>query len=417
MDVKSCFDSIPQQEVMLMLRGLLSESRYQIGKHAELKSVEGTRPTYNSERPSVRFPFTGRPSQGGSGLSDSVLDVVAQMKSRTVFVDLGDLRHWDARSLLKLLQEHLEQNVVKIDKRFFRKRLGIPQGSVLSSLLCNFFYGEFEKNCLAFLQPGESLLLRLIDDFLLVTTNQGHARRFARVMLEGNPKYGIVVNAQKSLSNFAININRVKIPRLQGEEKLPYCGIAIDVKSLEVSKFRGTKDPTVANGLTIELSRRLGERFHRKVLHSLKLQMTTLLLDTNLNSEYRVLSNLYQIFMEAGMKMYRYVRGLPKKKRPNEGMVTETWKGLASLATKMTRGKRRSRSVEEYLCSISPTQMNWLAAAGLEHVMARKQTGYQTVLKWARGVMGQCEGGMKMDSRKLQEMREQGERDFRRYRY
>lgn len=417
MDVKSCFDTIPQEEVVHMVQGLLSEPRYQLGKHAELKPINGRWSSYPSERPLVKFPHSARPTTTPPGLSDTILSHLAKKTNRTVFVDLWDSRIWDAKSLVKLLREHVQRNVVTMEKRFFRQRRGIPQGSVLSSLLCNFLYGEFENSCLSFLQPKESLLLRLIDDFLLITTNKDHAHRFAQVMVGGNQKYGIAVSPKKSLANFEISVNGLKIPRLHGSDIFPYCGVAINVGTLEVSKSRENKDARVSNGLTVELSRRQGLRFHRKVLDSLKIQMMAMLLDTELNSRYRVSSNLYQNFMEVAMKMYRYIGGLPKSKRPSQRMVVETWKDLINLAVKMTRGKLCSKTIDEYGCAISKTQMHWLAAAAFERVMRKKQTGYRIALHWVQEVMDRCRTGMKMERRELEELRAQGDRVFQRYRY
>ena len=417
MDVKSCFDTIPQDRVVHMVQSLLSEHRYQICKHAELKCIDAKRTNNTSDKPLVRFPQSARPTKAPPGLSGSILSYLSKKRSRTVFVDLWDSRICDSKAILKLLREHVQRNVVKIDKRFFKQINGIPQGSVLSSLLCNFFYGAFENSCLGFLRPGESLLLRLIDDFLLITTNQEHARRFAQVMIDGNAEYGIAVNPKKSLANFEINVNKIKIPRLNGSNMFPYCGVAVDVNRLEISKFRENKDAEVANGLTVELSRRQGLRFHRRVLDSLKIQMTAMLLDTKLSSRYCVSSNLYQNFMEVAMKMYRYIRALPKHRRPGETMVIETWKDLVNLAVKMTRGKRGTKTIDEYECGVSKTQMHWLAAAAFEHVMKKKQTGYQTVLQWVQGMMDRCQAGMKMESRRLMDLRGEGDRVFQMYRY
>ena len=417
MDIKSCFDTIPQDGVIDMVQGLLSEHRYQIGKHAELRPIAGRWSKSHFEKPVTRFPLNARSAQTPPGLSDSVLADLAQKKNRTIFVDLWDARTWDARSLLKLLREHVQRNVVTINKKFFKQKQGIPQGSVLSSLLCNFFYGAFENSHLDFLEPGESLLVRLIDDFLLITTNENHARRFAQVMVNGNPSYGIAVNLKKSLANFEISINGIKVPRLHGTEMFPYCGVAINMNTLEVSKFRESKDATISNGLTVDFSRLQGLKFRGKVLDSLKIQMTAMLLDTSLSSRYCVSSNLYQSFMEAAMKMYRYIRALPKSKRPRETMVIEAWKDLIELAVKMTRGKRSTKTVDEYECAVSKAQIHWLATAALHHVMGKKQTGYQNVLHWVQEMMKRCQAGMKMHPRQLGELRDQADKAFQRYHY
>ena len=415
MDVTSCFDTIPQSEVMRMVTSLLSEPYYEIIKHAELRPAVGGQISGQASKP--KYVSVAQSLKPRGGIADAKSSFCADNASRTVFVDLPDPRTWGRKSILKLIQEHVERNVVTMEKRFFKQRKGIPQGSVLSSLLCNFFYGEFENHCLNFLEPEESLLLRLIDDFLLITTNRDHARRFAEIMAKGNPEYGINVNSKKSLVNFEMAVAGVKIPRLHGGDVFPYCGIQINTKSLEVSKLRSNKDPHVPNGLTVDWSKRPGEAFRKKCLTSLRIQMDAMVLDTMLSSHSCVSSNIYQMFMECAMKMYRYSRALSRSKRPNEAIIIATWKDLMNLCLKMTRGKRSTKVISDYECAVSRTQIHWLATAALEHVMEKKQTGYATVLHWARGIMGSCQAGMRMERSKLRELRDQGERVFRSYQY
>ena len=44
------------------------------------------------------------------------------------------------------LKEHVKYNVLQLDKKFFVLGVGIPQGSIVSSLLCSFYYGHLERN-------------------------------------------------------------------------------------------------------------------------------------------------------------------------------------------------------------------------------------------------------------------------------
>ena len=44
---------------------------------------------------------------------------------------------------------------VKIGSDYYRQSVGIPQGSVLSTILCSFFYGDLEKGFTVFSEhPG-----------------------------------------------------------------------------------------------------------------------------------------------------------------------------------------------------------------------------------------------------------------------
>ena len=163
---------------------------------------------------------------------------IAAKKKNTVFVDAVVRNRQGTDDLLDLLEEHVERNIVKIGKKFYRQKEGIPQGSVISTLLCSFFYGELERECFGFLTDGDSLMLRLIDDFLLVTTKKEHAQSFLQIMHNGVEKYGVSVNWQKSLVNFETTVNGTRIPRLVGTTLFPYCGNLIDTRSLEITKDR-----------------------------------------------------------------------------------------------------------------------------------------------------------------------------------
>lgn len=132
-------------------------------------------------------------------------------------------------------------------KQFYKQKIGIPQGSVVSTVLCNIFYAHLEKKKLPFLEDKDGLLLRLIDDFLFVTMNRDHAIQFLKQMHEGtlkyvncltkgHPEYGCSVNMTKSLTNFDVIINRQKVPRLQGSKWFPFCGNMIDIETLDVIK-------------------------------------------------------------------------------------------------------------------------------------------------------------------------------------
>jgi telomerase reverse transcriptase len=70
-------------------------------------------------------------------------------------------------------------------KSFYRQKVGIPQGSVLSTVLCNIFYADLEQKKLPFLKDQDGLLLRLIDDFMFISMNRDHAAQFLQYMHDG----------------------------------------------------------------------------------------------------------------------------------------------------------------------------------------------------------------------------------------
>ena len=238
-DVKACFDTIPQGRVVQMVKQKLEETLYRICRHAEIKGSgacqDDTR-LASWAKPARKFAATARAAADFLDFGQAVEHDLANGKRNTVFVDTVLQPCQQRGKIVALLEEHVEHNMVKIGKKFFKQKAGIPQGSVLSSLLCNLFYAELERGHLKFLRPDETILLRLIDDFLLISTNEDHARMFLQIMHDGIEEYGVKVNPVKSLVNFEAIVNSNRIARCS--TAFPYCGNVIDTRTLEITKDR-----------------------------------------------------------------------------------------------------------------------------------------------------------------------------------
>ena len=242
-DVQAAFDTIPQSAVLALISSLPSESEYRISKHAEIKPGDNHR-LNPSSKPIRRYKSLASSLADFQSFQENLESGLAAGKKNTVFVEnvVPQFRH--RSDILKLLEEHLMRNMVKIGNKFYRQKEGIAQGSVISSLLCNFFYADLESTQLSFLDPKDSLLMRLVDDFFLITINRTHAKRFLEIMHKGVPEYGVRVNPEKTLVNFEATLSSgVKLARLVGSDGwFPYCGTFIDTKTLNISRDRERKN-------------------------------------------------------------------------------------------------------------------------------------------------------------------------------
>jgi telomerase reverse transcriptase len=237
LDVQAAYDTIPQSAVLQLMASLVTEPEYRINKHLEIKPGENYREDARS-KPMRNFRSLANSPHGFFTFEENLEMELAVDKKNTVFVENVVANFRDRDEILELLTAHVKQNMVKIGKKFYRQKEGIAQGSVVSSLLCNFFYADLESRHLDFLQSGQSLMLRQTDDFLLITTEKEHAKRFLQIMHDGLPAYGVRVNPDKTLVNFEVIINNKKIPRLVDKQGFPFCGNFIDVKRLNISKDR-----------------------------------------------------------------------------------------------------------------------------------------------------------------------------------
>ena len=413
-DVKSCFDTIPHGELMRLVRALIDRETCKIGRHAEIRGSAAMGP---AGRPFLKYIGQAYPSHSSIGLDQPRAQQLGRHKHQILFSDTGSRQSWSTKRLLGLLRDHVEDNVIKIGKKYFRQRNGIPQGSVLSSLLCSLFYGDFERTQLGFLTSNDSLLLRLIDDFLLISINKHQATKFLETMLEGSSKYGITVNAKKSLANFALRCDGGMVPRHHGGLNFPYCGVEINTMTLEIGKDRKAKDPVVSNGLTANLGQRPGRAFHRKVLDSCRKQLSVMLLDTGLSSRKAVLRTLQEICLETAMKMHAYLQSVNSNFQPSEQHLIRIIQELGKLLKGTIQRRRVDKSGHDIECSIGRTHIEWLISTSFLKILSRKPSKYQSVLRWLQKLVDVAQGNIGIDRRLLSHVEDAGWEAMEGYRF
>ncbi|UPX18047.1 RNA-directed DNA polymerase [Ascochyta rabiei] len=388
-DVLSCFDTIPQQRLLSMMDSLVPAQAYQTGKHVEISpmgALQRLDGQHVSPAPLKRWVSHTVAANDTQSFSQLVQNKLVGSKSNTIFVDANLQQQETKANLMHLLGEHVERNLVKIGKRFYRQKRGIPQGSILSSILCNYFYAELERDVLGFALSSDCLLLRLLDDFLLITVNRQHAERFVRVMHRGHADYGVEVKPSKSMANFDVTTeDGTRLPKCSPATDFLYCGVCIDTTTLEVRKNSERYTRTdVGDSLTTELSKVPGQTFHRKALNGFKIQLKAMFIDTALNSVSTVLSNLHQSFHEAAVRCLEYVRVLAKVRTTCSSLLIRTVDSIIALAFVMVQRRARSRSdrsVVHVQSVISRRQLQWLACKAFHTVFQRAQTKHSALLR------------------------------------
>lgn len=323
-DVKSCFDTIPQRRLLQLADDILSANEYHLAKYARGKLLGGNNektPGFGA-KPSWKFLTRASTDKAVFDLNAEITADTTAGRTRTTYVGGLAQKSQHRKAILDLLHEHVESNIVKLGDRMYRQKEGIPQGSVVSSLLCSYFYAELERNALGFIKNDNSLLLRLIDDFLIISTDRDIAELFMRTMHAGLPEFGVQVKTDKSRANFDMDIDGSPVNRLPAVTDFPYCGNAINTVTLDLSKDMERR--TAANNqnsVTVEYSKLPGQSFYRKTLNALKLHMRAMHLSTSYNSIDTVLNNLHHAFNEVAHKSYSYIKSLPNNKQPSSKLI------------------------------------------------------------------------------------------------
>ncbi|KAM4875939.1 telomerase reverse transcriptase [Thomomys bottae] len=222
--------------------------------------------------------------------------------------------HEASSDLFDFFLSFVHSSVVRIGSRYYVQCQGIPQGSILSPLLCSLCYGDMENKLLAEIQQ-DGVLLRLVDDFLLVTPHLSKAEAFLRVLVQGVPAYGCEINMQKTVVNFPVE--GLDLPgagpvQLPAHCLFPWCGLLLDTQTLEVfCDYSSYAQTSIRASLTFHRGSRTGKGLRHKLLAVLRLKCHSLFLDLQVNSLQTVCINVYKIFLLQAYRFHACVLQLP----------------------------------------------------------------------------------------------------------
>jgi telomerase reverse transcriptase len=182
-DIQKSFDMIQQDILLQLVESIVTDKNYIVRRFASVYSVFGKIARNFKRKASLISEFCD---------FSSYADMLIKTMKNVILVDQVVCTGEDSESLLKLIREHISQNVVRYGNAFFRQRMGITQGSILSPLLCNLFYGSLEMALLGDLSKRENtFIIRFLDDFLCVSSDQDTVRDFINIMYQGNPMTNI----------------------------------------------------------------------------------------------------------------------------------------------------------------------------------------------------------------------------------
>ncbi|KAL4423217.1 hypothetical protein ABPG77_000009 [Micractinium sp. CCAP 211/92] len=277
-----------------------------------------------------------------------------------------------------------------------------------------------------------SLLLRLVDDFLLITAVPAVAQGFASRMLDGFPSHNVHVNPDKTKLSFALQLPAAGPPNpaacgpagaaaaaaplaagsarsesgaapaaaSRGTEVVPatvwrsadgatfvkWCGLLINVATLELqgdyTRYAGEH---VSTALTLPLRRQPGLQLAARLCHYLRPKIHPLLLDATINSPQTVRLNIYQAFLLGAMKLHCYVKALPAAPAPGTRLLLDAiLTGIGFMRT-LTRRRRVASAHQQDLqaacCTRIPAaHIRWMGLTAFIRVLRSKQTRYGQLL-------------------------------------
>ena len=304
LDIENCYDSIDLCKLYETVKNLVKESKEYIVRRYAVVTTAGDR---------LRRTFHRDPTT----LDDFIPSFYQFLKNyserrniqNAIFVDQVLHMQENAEDVLKKLYKHLFYSIIKIGKRYYRQVKGIGQGSIISTMLCNLYYGRMEADYID-VDVQDELLMRQVDDFIFVTPSYSNAVRFLELMMHGIPEYNCTINKEKTLINFDYFDEGVK--RLPDGALFPWCGLLFDTVSLCVkSDYTRYAGLSVADTISIDTTQQAGYTMKNKLVLSLHRKCHCIFLDTSFNSVVTVAENIYKLFLLTAFKFHHYVHQLP----------------------------------------------------------------------------------------------------------
>ena len=352
-----------------------------------------------------------------------------------IFSDHVHVNDIHPTKILNGLRQHLFDHRVSISpNRIYRQRNGIPQGSVMSTWLCNVYYGHMERwlarsrrlpltihqlapetntveredtsssfpsaattTATTTTTTTTTVAVRCTDDMLVLSTSEDDARHFVQTMIAGVPEYNCCVAVDKTQTNFILHkqtsketttnfmdegdqcMNDVSTTTLL-HRHINYCGLIIDCDtgniSADYSRYYGKHVrnlvtlPPVINGHDLK----------RLTLGFLKPRSHALLFDTSINTIEHVQFNVYEIGVLAAMKFHVHVLHMKQDARQNPSFFIDTIIDTADYMCWLVRDRTNNRKFPHCLCGLESTTVRSTILQSFVHVLSRKKSRYEEVL-------------------------------------
>ncbi|CAA6654698.1 unnamed protein product [Spirodela intermedia] len=426
-DVSKAFDSINQDRLLDVMKDVIWKKEYLLRKYAQVICTKKTM--------STRYGYVCVDRNEDHDIANS-LTSIRSCSSHGIITDQGILKKIKHAEIHHLLREHVKSNILQLGRDFCLQRSGISQGSLLSSLLCSFYYGHLERSIIfPFLrkipqlphasssssnakEPAiegiarddgntedpsspQHILLRLVDDFLFISSSEKQARGFFNRLCRGFREYNCYMNSEKFGLNF--DVGGKSQPRsnrryvgADGIPFLPWSGLLVNCLTLEIqadyTRYLGSH---LRSTLTVHAHAKVGEHLGEKLCNYMRPKCHPLFYDSYINSPAVVRLNAYQAFLLCAMKFHSYLRALPNCRLGPSRCLEIIQSYMHRLIKKRMYGVGRRKLDFVPALRLKKVETVWLGLSAYIRVLRKKQSRHGELLLLLGGALeglGRLEG-------------------------
>ncbi|KAK7243572.1 hypothetical protein RIF29_38375 [Crotalaria pallida] len=404
-DVLKAFDSVDQDKLLSIMNDVLLKDEYCLKQYDQ---VVCTKKSFWVQK---QFTMLDETINAGHTPFTSFASFRPQ---HAVFVNQERWKHVKKKVLFSYVTEHVKHNVLHFDGKFYLQGVGIPQGGVLSSLLCSLYYGHLERHVIfPFLEKtleydnckennavhkkndGEVLspcymLLRFIDDFLFISTSKMQAASLFSRLQRGFRGYNCYMNEKKFGANFDVEqisgspLNRVLVGEDGAASFLRWSGLLINCSTMEIqADYTKYLNNHLSSTLTVCWQGKPGIHLKEKLCLFLRPKCHPIFFDSNINSKAVVRLNIYQVFLLSAMKFHCYIRDLSfickLRTRYCSDVIQRSLRYMHVLIKKRMRSMRLVSDVQPIL-KLVKGEVVWLGFHAFIQVLKRKESYHKELL-------------------------------------
>lgn len=377
-DIANCFESLDQVKLLEIMKDVLEmESNHNPFQDDVKRKAYVHRDVDVFEPRAKKLVPKSYSSMSTSNSTKHISDeakTIPRIPPGSIVVDKDTYYKKTAHQLYTLLEKSIAENTVQIGDECLRRTKGIAQGSVLSTLLCSFFFGDFEKRKLSPIleRDTEGVLFSYIDDYLYITTNKSCAQWFKNTILYELPKFDKVlfIKKEKSSSNLTEDV-----------EEFVWLGYRINSQTLDVSLDQPQDYlNNMKDSITTNYGSNPGRSLYTSCISDIRSKMFPILMDIEFNSKETVLKNLYDNFRIAAAKLESRTSNIAKSQLGpvNQKFICTIIVQVAiNILSVLPRGVSINEMTTEYF-------------RAFYQVFLRKQSRYPSVIPCLRNNYKEC---------------------------
>ncbi|KAG7836041.1 hypothetical protein KL943_001690 [Ogataea angusta] len=211
-DIRQAYDTLPRTMILPLISELLKETpetfQFNIERYFVLSA-----PTAAGKRKRRKLSVL---EGHESTISDKIL---SHANSPSVL---------KKSEIMKIVEQQLEHAALFSSSETFHRKRGVFQGFPLSGIFCEIVYDKLTEYLLS-LGSGDVKIIRLADDFLILSTKRDVIAKYQSLIENRIPQFNIMVNKQKSFVS---------------EDTVDFLGTTINLRTLSVTKNLDSYDLT-----------------------------------------------------------------------------------------------------------------------------------------------------------------------------